>query len=119
MIVVRRGYVDYFTQIKSKNNQQDGECELETTTIKFRPHRLPRGYSNCLVSSVYIPPANNQNAEIISLHEHLTDSIDSSSGKPLLFICGDFNRAKVSFFKTQFGLHQINTEPTSNSDSNA
>lgn len=112
MIVVRKDYTRDIAEIKSSNNQQDGRCNLETTTIRFRPQRLPRGYSSCLVSSVYIPPSNNQSAEINSLCDHLTDSIDSNSGKPLLLICGDFNKAKASTIKTQLGLYQVNSEPT-------
>lgn len=60
MIVIRKGYADDCVEIKSNNNQQDGGNNLETTTIRFRPHRLPRGYSSCLVSSIYIPPSSNQ-----------------------------------------------------------
>jgi hypothetical protein len=46
MIVIRKGYSD---DCAEGNNQQDRGNNLETTTIRFRPHRLPRGYSSCLV----------------------------------------------------------------------
>lgn len=106
-IVVRKDYANDCVEFKSKNNQQDEGCNLESTTIRFRPQRLPRGYSNCIVSTLYIPPA-----EVNSLCDQLTDSIDSISGKPLLYICGDFNKAKTSSVKTQLGLYQVNSEPT-------
>ena len=112
MIVIRKGYANDCVEIKSNNNQQDGGSNLETTTIRFRPHRLPRGYVSCLVSSVYIPPSPNQSEEISSLCDHLTDSIDSISGKPLLYICGDFNKSKTSSIKTQLGLYQVNSKPS-------
>ena len=112
MIAVRKSYASDCVEIKSKNNQQDGSNSLETTTIRFRPHRLSRGFSNCIISSIYIPPSNNQIAEINALCYHLTDVVDAGSGKPLIYVCGDFNKAKTSLIKTQLNLYQVNSIPT-------
>ena len=112
MVLVRKEYVHDCELINSSANQQDGTNTLETTTVRFRPKRLPRGYSKCLVTCVYIPPIYNKQAEIDSLYNHLEGIYEADTSPPLTFVCGDFNKAKISSIKSMFDLYEINKKPT-------
>jgi hypothetical protein len=112
LIAVRKDFAGNCKIIKSSNTQQDGSNTLEITTILARPHRLPRGYSTCIATAVYIPPLPNQATEMIALSQHLARFIDDCPGTPLIFVGGDFNKAKTSNINNQLGTYQINEAPT-------
>ena len=112
LVAVRKDYASNCIEIKSPNNQQDDPNALEVTSVRLRPNRLPRGYSTCLISAVYIPPSSNQTIEINALTNHLTDAVDLCPGKPLIYTCGDFNKANTSLIKSQLGIYQLNKKPT-------
>ena len=59
LVAIRKDYADNCDEIKASYNQQDGVNSLEVTTVRLRPRRLPRGYSSCIVSSIYVPPSFN------------------------------------------------------------
>ena len=85
----------------SANSELTKDLKLESNTDRTRPSRLPRGYTTCIMVSVYIPEWNQpskQNALINQLIYAIEPAIADSctNGKPLILIGGDFNGADVS-----------------------
>lgn len=112
LVAIKKEFASTCEEIVATNTQQDGSNSLEVTTVRIQPRRILRGFNTCIVSSVYIPPSNNQTVEMSSLCDHLSEIIDSSRGTPLIYTCGDFNKAKTNTIKSHLGLSQLNKAPT-------
>jgi hypothetical protein len=99
-------------------NKGDYEGQLELTIAKLQPTRLPREFSTLIAVTAYIPEwaTNKQTNAIFKLIRALEDPIASNTknGKPLIYVCGDFNGANTKPLCNAYQLHQINTEPTRN-----
>ena len=118
MIAINSSYATDIKQINCKIENSDTEITLG----KLRPKRLPRGYSNCYVASIYIPPkaASKNNTtkynevEAEEIAKTITTIIDedSSTNQNLIIICGDFNGAKSDTLCRQLQIKQLNTIPT-------
>ena len=82
--------------------------DLELLCVSFRPHYLPREFSQLTVILVYVPGPNNSVAA-----EHIADcynrSLTRSSDQPVILL-GDFNTCDI--FKQLPHLHQYVTHPT-------
>jgi hypothetical protein len=80
--------------------------DIEILWCKLRPSRLPRGFSNLIVATVYHPPTADDNVLI----NHLTDTlskIESTMPHAAIIIAGDFNRLNINQITNQFRLKQI------------
>ena len=87
----------------------------EVLWIYIKPRRLPRNFSNIIVSVVYHPPSANDN----TMKEYLLSSLESLESKfpnCAIILAGDFNRTLLSFLERAFRpflLNPVVTFPTS------
>ncbi len=85
--------------------------ELETCFFTVRPCRMPRDFTHITFGVVYHPPKADDRA----MCQHLIQCVDRillrfpNTG---LFICGDVNTFKDSYFKSSLKLKQIVIKPT-------
>ena len=87
------------------------EPSFEVIWVKIRPDRLPRGFSNVIVGTVYHPPSSNNLAMLNYLWNCLS-SIESKYSNCGILLLGDFNNLDVSRLKSNFKLKQIVNFPT-------
>jgi hypothetical protein len=125
LILVNKDYATKIQQIKPEPYKRPAWMEasderaqpnVELTIVKFRPARLPRGYSTCIAICVYIPEwtPNRQAAAILQLRQAIEGPITSciTNNKPLIIISGDFNGADVTSICSDHGLYLVNKQPT-------
>ena len=117
MILVRRDYAPSVEQIKHCLPANDlNSPHVELTIAKFKPRRLPRGFSTCIVVCAYIAEWDkSKQVEAIQVLKTAIDNITAHSitdNKPLIIVTGDLNGANTSSLKADFSLAQINKEAT-------
>ena len=76
---------------------------VELITITCRPYYLPRGFSNVLVTCVYIPPSANYTQATERLGSHIHDLM-TKFPDAMIVVTGDFNQCNVNTALP--GLHQ-------------
>jgi hypothetical protein len=84
---------------------------LEVLWIQIRPNRLPRGFSNIVVGTVYRPPRADNTAMLNYLMDSLS-SIETQHSNCGIILLGDFNGINVAKLKSSFQLKQIVNFPT-------
>lgn len=87
------------------------EPSFEVIWVKIRPDRLPRGFSNVIVGTVYHPPSSNNSAMLNYLWNCLS-LIESKYLNCEIWLLGDFNKLDLSKLKSNFELKQIVNFPT-------
>ena len=90
--------------------------ELSATPFEFlwinlRPSRLPRGYSNLVIGTVYHPPRADNNLILEYLSQCLS-SIESWFPICGILIMGDKNKLNIKRLKSCYNLKQIVKFPT-------
>ena len=90
--------------------------KLETTIIKFRPSKLPKGFSCIILISAYIPEweESKQHSSIFQpLHQITEVTFNNKGGNiPLIFLTGDLNGAYINPVSKAFRLRRLNNLPT-------
>ena len=121
MILVDRDYVSFIDRIEPPEYVQSpyfaktAQGVLELSIARFRPCRLPREFTTVIVACVYIPEYTNDKARQANAVYRLLDAMGkviADNGKPLIYICGDFNGADTTTITSNLDLRQLNHEPT-------
>ena len=117
MILVKKDYATTVQHIKRPALTLDPTApHVELTIVKFKPKRLPSGYSTCIVVCAYIAEwdKSKQAAAIQELKTAIDATIASNitDNKPLIFVTGDLNGANTSSLKADHCLTQINKAAT-------
>ena len=83
--------------------------DIELITIKYRPTYLPREFSCCYITAVYIHPRSEYPSAIAILKNTITN-YESKNPECLSLMAGHFHNAKIG--STFLNHHQIITVRT-------
>ena len=90
--------------------------KLETTIIKFRPSKLPKGFSCIIEISAYIMEweESKQRSSIFQLLNQITEVTSNNKGGNifLIFLAGGLNGAYINHVSKEFCLRRLNNLPT-------
>ncbi len=84
---------------------------FEVLWFNLRCNRLPRGYSNLVIGTVYHPPCADNNSMLEYLSQCLS-SIESWFPNCGILILGDFNKLNITRLQSSYNLKQIVKFPT-------
>ena len=117
MVLVNKNYATS-KEVETAEIQTDNQL-LESITIAVNPKRKPRGFSNCFITGVYIPPGGNggnkdkeMKEAVKQLNNKITETSQLKSPNPLLFILGDTNGVDLKPINRTHGTYQINKKAT-------
>ena len=95
-----------FELLETISNEQ-----FEVLWINLNLSRLPRGYNNLVIGTVYHPPSADNLAMLNYLMNSLS-TLESLFSNCAFIILGDFNRLNISQLKSNYGLRQLVNFPT-------
>ena len=119
MVLVNKNYATS-KEVETAETQTDNQL-LESITVAVNPKRKPRGFSNCFITGVYIPPGGNggnkdkeMKEAVRQLNNKITETsqLNVKSPNPLLFVLGDTNGVDLKPINRTHGTYQINKKPT-------
>ena len=119
MVLVKKSYAAS-KHVETDEVQSENQL-LESITVAINPKRKPRGFSNCFVTGVYIPPGGNggnKEKEMKEAVKQLNNKVleatqlNCKSPNPLLFILGDTNGVDLKPINRTHGTYQINKKAT-------
>ena len=84
---------------------------FEVLWINMRPTRLPRGFTNLIVGTVYHPPSA-ENAAMLNYLSNCLSVMESRFPNCGFIILGDFNKHNTSRLRTGYDLKQLVNFPT-------
>ena len=84
---------------------------FEVLWINMRPTRLPRGFTNLIVGTVYHPPSA-ENAAMLNYLSNCLSVMESRFPNCGFIILGDFNKLNTSRLRTGYDLKQLVNFPT-------
>ena len=73
--------------------------------------KLPRGYNNLVIGTVYHPPSAD-NLAMLNYLMNCLSTLESLFSNCAFIILGDFNRLNISQLKSNYGLRQLVNFPT-------
>ena len=79
---------------------------FEVLWINMRMSRLPRGFSNLVIGTVYHPPSADAPAMLDYLSSCLS-ALESRFSNCGFIILGDFNRLNISCLKYNYNLREV------------
>ena len=124
MILFNKSYADNVSTVKSSPYVpprwvKEGEIgKLELVIAKFKPKRLPRGYSSGIVACAYIPQyvgeKQKQRSSVYQLLHHVSEAaeVNSTDNKPLILVAGDLNGADTAPLCSNLHSRVLNKEST-------
>ena len=95
-----------FELLETISNEQ-----FEVLWINLNLSRLPRGYNNLVIGTVYhLPSADN--LAMLNYLMNCLSTLESLFSNCAFIILGDFNRLNISQLKSNYGLRQLVNFPT-------
>ena len=85
--------------------------QFEVLWINLNLPRLPRGYNNLVIGTVYHPPSAD-NLAMLNYLMNCLSTLESLFSNCAFIILGDFNRLNISQLKSNYGLRQLVNFPT-------
>ena len=95
-----------FELLETISNEQ-----FEVLWINLNLSRLPRGYNNLVIGTVYHPPSAD-NLAMLNYLMNCLSTLESLFSNCAFIILGDFNRLNISQLKSNYGLRQLVNFPT-------
>ena len=88
-----------------------GNEQFEVLWINLNLPRLPRGYNNSVIGTVYHPPSAD-NLAMLNYLMNCLSTLESLFSNCAFIILGDFDRLNISQVKSNYGLRQLVNFPT-------